>query len=156
MSLILWLAKLQWSITVDRLTYEKLWSIDRVSNLLMGVINIIFVIMSLLHHSYWLIPLGILNTSILISSMTGKGLLHGILTNCGFKDREEILQHLKIQVKAREQIKKKMNDFKVNALTTNSANVFIFDSVESQTINQDSEKFIVFLYNNNDVESLVH
>jgi hypothetical protein len=147
MSPILFLAKLQWSITVDRLTYEKLWSIDRVSNLLVGVINIIFVIMSLLHHSYWLIPLGILNACVLISSMTGKNLLHSILTNCGFKDREEILQHLKIQVKAREQIKK-MNDIKVNALTANSANVFIFDSVESQTINHYSEKLIVFLYDN--------
>lgn len=153
MKLILWLVKLQWSISVDRLTYEKLWSIDRVSNLLMGVINIFLVTLSLLHHPNWLILLAFINVSILISSMTGNGLFHGFLKNIGFKEREEILQHLKIQVKAREQIKKKRHEIERLTSTTNHSALFIFDSLESQTVHQNHENFVVFLYDHESVGS---
>ena len=144
MALIIWLTKLQWNLTIDRLTYEKHWSIDRISNLLIGVANFILVIHSLLHHSFWLIPLGFINASVFISSMRGDGLLLHFLTRCGFKEREEILQHLKIQVRAQEQIKKKMNENDKYLSTSNFAKVFIFDSLESQTVNIDDEHFVIF------------
>lgn len=146
MSIVLWLAKLQWSIIVDHLTYERFWSIDRVSNLLIGVTNMVFISLSLVHHLNWLIPLCFLNVSILVSSMLGNSILNSILTNLGFKEREEILQHLKIQVRAKEQIKKKMNECNIDSSTNNTANVFVFDSLESQTINHKDESYLVFLY----------
>lgn len=136
MSLIIWLAKLQWGYTVDRLTYEKGWSIDRVANLVIGLSNMALVLLSIFHHSNWLIPAVAFNMSVLVSSMTGKGILHGALSRLGFQEREKILQQLKIEIRAKEQIKKKMTESQSQISTSNQARVFVFDSLESQTASQ--------------------
>ena len=105
MSIIIWLLKAQWGYTVDHLTYEKGWCIDRTSNLLIGVINIALILFSLLHHFHWLIPLVVFNLIVLFSVLTGKGLLHRFLAYAGFQERDFILHQIKIESQARERIK---------------------------------------------------
>lgn len=144
MSLITWLLKMQWSYTVDRLTYEKGWSIDRVSNLIVGVMNTFLVVMAAIFSLNWLIPLAIFNMSVFVSSVTGSGLLHGFLTRLGFQEKEKILKEIRIQIAAREQIKKKMTESNNQFTTSNEACVFVFDSLETQTGSVLSEQNMVF------------
>lgn len=124
---------MQWSYTVDHLTYEKGWSIDRVSNLIIGVINTFLVVMSVMHSVNWLVPLALFNLSVFVSAVTGTGLLHGFLTRLGFQEKEKILKELRIQIAAKEQIKKKMTESYNQSATSNEAHVLVFDSLETQT-----------------------
>lgn len=144
MSFITWLIKMQWGYTVDHLTYEKGWSIDRVSNLIIGVINTIIVTMAVIHSVNWLIPLAIFNVSVFISSVTGTGLLNGFLTRLGFQEKEKILKELRIQIAAKERIKKKIADCQTHFTTSNESQVFIFDSLETKTENFSQEQNMVF------------
>jgi hypothetical protein len=153
MKLILWLVQLQWGMTLDRLTYEKQWSVERVSNLLVGFVNILLVTLALTHHSYWLMPLGLINSVLLISSISGFEILNQLLLNMGFKEKEQILKDLKIMVKAREANKKKMNEDIHLCLTSSANKVFIFDAFESQSVNQENENFLVFIYSENNTDT---
>lgn len=135
---------MQWSYTVDHLTYEKGWSIDRVSNLIMGVVNTFLVVMSVLHSVNWLVPLAFFNLSVFVSEVTGTGLLHGFLTRLGFQEKEKILKELRIQIAAKEQIKKKMTECQNQFTTSNESKVFIFDSLETKTENFSQEQNMVF------------
>lgn len=156
MKLVLWLAQLQWGITLDRLTYEKLWSVERVSRLLIGCINILLVTLTLAHHSSWLIPLGIINSIVLISSISGFEILSYFLMHLGFKEKDQILRDLKIIKKAKEAINKKKNESFYAGSTSSSTKVFIFDSLESQSVNPENENFIVFSYSDLNTVSQTH
>jgi len=144
MSFITWLIKMQWGYTVDHLAYEKGWSIDRVSNLIIGVINTMIVTMAVLHSVNWLILLAIFNVSVFISSITGTGLFNGFLTRLGFQEKEKILKELRIQIAAKERIKKKITDCQTHFTTSNESQVFIFDSLETKTENFSQEQNMVF------------
>lgn len=129
MSIIIWLLKTQWGFTVDHLTYNKGWSIDRVSSLICGVVNTLLAVMSVLHSMDWLIPLAIFNVSLFVSTVTITGLLHSFLTKLGFQEKEKILCQLKIQIAA----EKKMKETPSQITTSNEALVLVFDSLEIQT-----------------------
>ena len=101
MAIIVWIVKAQWCFTVDRLTYEKLWSIERVSNLLIGSINLALILISLLFQSNILIVFVLFN-----AVMLKRNLLHSLLARCGFQKKEDILQHLSRQAHARENFEK--------------------------------------------------
>ena len=128
MKLIWWLAKLQCSVIVDRLTYEKSWSVERVSNVLLGIINLAFVSIAVFHHIYWLIPLGLINTTALAYAMANKNIFQKFLFDLGFEEKEKILLYRMNQLKSKELI----NYDDSYSLTTNSSNVFVFGDLSSQ------------------------
>lgn len=97
MSIIVWFLKAQWGFTVHHLTYQKKWSIERLSNLIFGAMNLAITVMSLLHDSNWLIALVVINIGLLLSLLAGKDLLHHLLASIGFQERKIILQHIKVQ-----------------------------------------------------------
>ena len=123
------MARLQWSIIVDRLTYDKSWSADRVSSVLLGIINLGLISISYLHHIYWLIPLGLINSTALVYSMANKNLFENLLKQLGFEEKESILIYQKNQLKAKEKIEENENNFEI--LTTNQSNVFVFEIYSS-------------------------
>lgn len=128
MTLIWWLVKLHCSIIVDRLTYEKLWSTDRVSNLLLGIINLGFISITIFHHVYWLIPLVLINTTALAYAVANKNIFQEILLELGFEEKEKILLYQINQLKYKAQFD--TNDF--FSFTTNQSNVFVFAELSYQ------------------------
>jgi hypothetical protein len=81
---------------------------------------------------------------VFVSTVTGTGLLHGFLTRLGFQEKEKILKEIRIQIAAKEQIKKKMTESNGQFTTSNEALVFVFDSLETQTGSVLSEQNMVF------------
>lgn len=66
----------------------SLWSIDRVSNLLVGLMNIGFILMALMIHPFWFLPFALLTISELISVIVGKSLFLLALENFGVKENK--------------------------------------------------------------------
>lgn len=126
MTIILWLAKLQWCKLVDHLTYEKFWSVEKLSLFLMGFINITFLMMSL-HHSMWLIPLVAFNVLFLFSAMPKHNILQSLLLSIGFKKQKDILEYFQIQIRVKEQSKKKVNSDEIST-TSSQTNQIILNS----------------------------
>jgi hypothetical protein len=124
MDLIWWFAKLQCGIMVHRLTYENLWTVDRLSNLLLGIINIGFVLFTYTHHVNWLIPLGLINTTAFTYAMANKNIFQEFLLWLGFEEKEKVLLYRTNQLQAKE----KINEKEFFSFTTNQANVFVFDA----------------------------
>lgn len=52
----------------------RLWSIDRISNLLVGLMNICFICMALMISPFWFFPFALLTVSELISVIKGKSI----------------------------------------------------------------------------------
>ena len=74
----------------------------------------------------------------------------------GFKEKDQILRDLKIIKKAKEAINKKNNESFYAGSTSSSTKVFIFDSLESQSVNPENENFIVFSYSDLNTVSQTH
>ncbi len=125
MSLIVWLLQVQWNSAVDHLTYEKKWSVERLSKLCLSVLNLIFLSVSLLHSMYWLVPLGLIN---LVEVVSTKGVFSNLLIKLGFQKEIEIAECLK----ATEEFFMRREVYQNIPSTENNASVFIFEAIEGQ------------------------
>lgn len=129
MDLIIWLVKFQWNHMVDRLTYDKSWSIERVSNLLLGAINLALVSLSFLHHFYWLIPLGLINSIALVYLMNNQNIFQSLLKYLGFEEKGKILLYNRKKIPTKEENKDIENNIYI--FTSNPSNLFVFEILSS-------------------------
>ncbi len=67
-----------------------LWSIDRWGRLLAGISVLICTALSLLHHSGWLFATLFCGASLMVSSLTNRCPIHGMLLRLGAREREDL------------------------------------------------------------------
>lgn len=128
MSLIIWLFQVQWNHAVEDLTYNKLWSVERLTKLCLGCMNLVLLGVVLFHSAYWLIPLGIVNLAEMVAAIRGKIVLGHVFLKMGFKEQRDISM-LDLCTHAKPIVYADL------PLTGSSAFVYVFDAVDSQTAN---------------------
>lgn len=134
MGIILWIIKFQWNQFVDRLTYDKSWSIERVSNLLLGAFSLAFASLSFLHHFYWIIPLGLINSIALVYLLNNQNIFQSILKNLGFEEKEKILLYNRKKMPTKVENKDIENNIYI--FTSNPSNLFVFEILSSHEVDQ--------------------
>lgn len=69
-----------------------IWSVDRIARLVVGIVNILFLLASYIFHSYFLFGLVFVNLNLVFTSVTDSCLFKKLLIHLGAKERENLFQ----------------------------------------------------------------